>query len=98
MIVNEGPDEIAVQSCNDMLQCFAKISHIGPHGIGNITKFSMPLSSPTLRLTINGKKSDGQDGLFYKWTGSNLSAMGTIKQWADAVHALPARRRLLKKH
>jgi hypothetical protein len=38
------------------------------------------------------------DGIFYKWTGTGLTAIGSMKEWADAVRTSPAKRRLLNKH
>jgi hypothetical protein len=98
MILNASTDDISVRSCNDLFVCLAKINDIAPNHLGNVSKRNLPWSSGTIRLNINGKRNDARDGMFYKWTGQGLTLIGSMKQWTDAVHALPARRRLLKKH
>jgi hypothetical protein len=106
--VNKSTDEIEIKSCYDKLTC--DFSHPRLDHIGHIQQGFFPISGSTVRLQINYKKKNAtggmfnkwtgtaQNGIFYKWTGTGLTAIGSMKEWNDAVHALSARRRLLKKH
>jgi hypothetical protein len=105
--VNKSTDEIEIKSCNNKHEC--DFSHPSLDHIGNIQKGLFPING-VLGLLISHKKNGAkggmrgkwagnvQDGIFYKWTRTGLTAIGSMREWNDAVHALPARRRLLKKH
>jgi hypothetical protein len=95
-IVNTSTHVMEIKVCDDDHGC--NWIHPYPNEIKNVSKQFFPISSGTIKVKIEGKDLDVQEGVFYKWTGTDLIAIGSMRQWNEAVHALPARRRLLKKH
>jgi hypothetical protein len=105
--VNKTTDNIEIKSCTqEKGNC--DFGHPMLDHIANIEKGLTSNSGGTVQI-IHSKKGAPmkpykkwtgtvQDGIFYKWTGTGLTAIGSMKKWAEAVRTLPAKRRLLNKH